>query len=73
MSSIAPARNGIQLLLERIRVFSDNHDGLILGRSNCLGRPEEKSIFRPAAEAIFKERVANFGPDDPVTNYRNTI
>src|SRR5438552_8231231 len=28
----------------------------------------DESIFRPAAEAIFMERIANFRRDDPVTN-----
>jgi hypothetical protein len=29
---------------------------------------KDEAIFRPAAEAIFKERVADFRRDDPVTN-----
>src|SRR5437867_1392330 len=29
---------------------------------------EDEAIFRPAAEAIFMERVADFRQDDPVTN-----
>src|SRR3989442_1764056 len=29
---------------------------------------KDEGIFRPAAEAIFMQRVADFRPDDPVTN-----
>jgi len=36
-------------------------------RLNVIQRLEDESIFRPAAEALFQRRVANFRRDDPVT------
>ena len=37
-------------------------------RFNLIQDLKEEAIFRPAAEAIFLERVADFRRDDPVTN-----
>src|SRR5262247_2185967 len=37
-------------------------------RFDLIQDPKDESIFRPAAEAIFMERVKDFRRDDPVTN-----
>jgi hypothetical protein len=37
-------------------------------RFNVIKDPKDEIIFRPAAEAIFMERVKDFRRDDPVTN-----
>jgi len=42
--------------------------GLNPYRFNIIQRPEDEAIFRPAAEAIFMNRVKDFHREDPVTN-----
>jgi hypothetical protein len=37
-------------------------------RFDVVQDPKDEGIFRPAAEAIFMERVVDFRRDDPVTN-----
>src|SRR5262245_19764108 len=37
-------------------------------RVDLIEDPKEERVFRPAAEAIFLERVKDFRRDDPVTN-----
>src|SRR6266849_238758 len=37
-------------------------------RFNVIQDPKDEAIFRPAAEALFLKRVADFRRDDPVTN-----
>jgi hypothetical protein len=37
-------------------------------RFDVIQDPKDESIFRPAAEAIFMQRVADFRRDDPATN-----
>ncbi|PYR97030.1 MAG: hypothetical protein DMG16_26030, partial [Acidobacteria bacterium] len=37
-------------------------------RFNLIQDLKDEAIFRPAAEAIFMERVKDFHRDDPVTN-----
>ena len=37
-------------------------------RFDVIQDPKDEAIFRPAAEAIFMERLVDFRRDDPVTN-----
>ena len=37
-------------------------------RFDLIADPRDESVFRPAAEAVFLERVRNFRREDPVTN-----
>src|ERR1044071_2894799 len=37
-------------------------------RFDLIQKLEDEAIFRPAAQAVFQRRVADFRRDDPVTN-----